>query len=402
MKRKILITINLLFVIGVAGVLFNSQFARQSVSAQETNTPVLNEQSESVLNKNTGRLEKFNELIEKAQTTGSVKVIIGLQSDFTPEGDLSRSRKLVQRAEIKQSQNVLLEELRSFAVKDIKQFDFIPYMAFEVEATALERMKNSPNVISIQEDELAAPTLQQSISVVGAANAWTAGATGSGRVIAVLDTGVDKNHLFFANGKVVSEACYSTTSGTNPNAGSSVSLCPGGVNSEASGSGVHCDVAQIAGCFHGTHVAGIAAGNYDPAGTSNDYFGVAKDAQILAIQVFSRFNNSTNCGGTAPCVLSYTSDQILGLQRVQALAGTFVIAAVNLSLGGRSEFFQLRCGTSCRYRQSLFALVNHCHVFFIRQLRLYNSHGCSACISTATRRWRRDDRWRIGCTQLDR
>jgi subtilisin family serine protease len=66
--------------------------------------------------------------------------------------------------------------------------------------------------------------------------------------VAVLDTGVDKTHPFLS-GKVVEEACYSA--GGN---------CPNGATSEVgSGAGVQCTYAAAA-CRHGTHVAGIAAG----------------------------------------------------------------------------------------------------------------------------------------------
>jgi subtilisin family serine protease len=92
------------------------------------------------------------------------------------------------------------------------------------------------------------------------------GASGTGQTVAILDSGVDKNHPFLA-GKIISEACYSTTSS------SSTSVCPGGVGtSTAPGSGVPC---LLDGCEHGTHVAGIAAGK----GTS--FSGVARDADAF-------------------------------------------------------------------------------------------------------------------------
>jgi hypothetical protein len=70
-------------------------------------------------------------------------------------------------------------------------------------------------------------------------------------------------------------------------------------------------------------VAGIAAG--DGNGTSN--IGVARDANIIAIQVFTLF---TDLDGA----YTYSSDQISGLERVHALRNDFNIAAVNMSLGG--------------------------------------------------------------------
>ena len=124
-------------------------------------------------------------------------------------------------------------------------------------------------------------------------------------------------------GKVVSEACYSSTV-----AGQSTSLCPGGAAaSTAVGSGVNCST-SIPGCDHGTHVASIAAGN------SASIKGVAPGAKLIAIQVFSRFTSPSYCGSAPACVLIYTSDFTKGLERVHALRTTFKIASANMSLGG--------------------------------------------------------------------
>jgi len=63
---------------------------------------------------------------------------------------------------------------------------------------------------------------------------------------------------------------------------------------------------------------------------------VARDADIIAIQVFSRFTglDCIDAGMPTPCSFSWTSDQIAALQRVYALRTTFNIAAANMSLGG--------------------------------------------------------------------
>jgi subtilisin len=267
--------------------------------------------------------QKFEQLIDKAEEKGEVRVIVRLNVDFKSEGNLNPDAKSAQRTEIKDEQNRLLNRLQALRADDVKKFDTVPFLAFETDAATLNQLKTDPRILSIEEDELAEPTLLESTNVVGAPLAWSAGFSGAGQAIAILDTGVDKTHSFLS-GKVVAEACFSTTYGTT-----ATSVCPNGVSeSTDAGSGANC-ASNISGCAHGTHVAGIAAGR----GAS--FSGVAKDANIIAIQVFSRVDDATACGSNpVPCALSYTSDQIKALERVLALSGSMNIAAVNMSLGG--------------------------------------------------------------------
>ena len=266
--------------------------------------------------------EKFAELIEKAVRKGAARVIVGLRGDFQTEGLLSENSLGEQRRKIKDEQNNFLNR-HGARLNKVKKFEFIPFVAFEADPAALQQLKSDEQIESLEEDALAAPTLAESTRQTGATNAWSMGFSGSGQTVAVLDTGVDKNHSFLS-GKVVSEACYST----NYAAGNATSVCPNGVNSVETGSGVNC-ASTISGCSHGTHVAGIVAGR----GTS--FSGVAKDANIIAIQVFSSVNDVTACGSSpVPCALSYTSDQLRALERVRVLSGSMGIAAVNMSLGG--------------------------------------------------------------------
>lgn len=271
--------------------------------------------------------EKFARLAEKAAQVGSVRIIVGLRDtdslfNFQPEGDLEKSASKAQRASIRRMSDAFIAKTAGFQTSDIKQFRYIPYLAMKVDANTLHFIKEMPEVKSLDEDLISAPNLSESVPLVSAPQAWTAGFTGLGQTVAVLDTGVDKNHDFLA-GKVVSEACYSTT---DPFV--SRSLCPNGASSStAAGSGLHC-ATSIGNCVHGTHVAGIVAGKNNSA----NFYGVAKDASIISIQVYSEFE-SYFCGGNTSCALSFTSDQMLGLERVYALRNTRRIAAVNLSLG---------------------------------------------------------------------
>ncbi|CAG0947431.1 partial Minor extracellular protease vpr, partial [Anaerolineae bacterium] len=238
-------------------------------------------------------------LLAQAQAQGSTRVIVGLRGGFQLDGRLARTAAESQRIAIAQAQDALLNQMATQNVQFARKFEFMPYLVMEVDANALAFLASSPSVASIVEDKPRAPSLAESTALIGATNAWASGYAGAGQTVAILDTGVDKTHSFLTN-KVVSEACYSTTS-----TGVSSSVCPGGVNqSTAPGSGVNCDV-TVEGCDHGTHVAGIAAGK-DPGGLG--FSGVARDANIIAIQVFSRFDSTSVCGSSVPCAMSWDSD----------------------------------------------------------------------------------------------
>ena len=77
-------------------------------------------------------------------------------------------------------------------------------------------------------------------------------------------------------------------------------------------------------------MAGIAVGS------GPNYSGVAVGADLISIQIASRFDDPDDCDpDPAPCTLSWTSDQIAAFDYVyDTLRHSHTIAAVNLSWGG--------------------------------------------------------------------
>ncbi len=289
-------------------------------------------------------VETIEQLRTRADQSGTARVIVGFRTAFAPEGLLTAKTVAKQRNEIAAMQREILDRIPSLADKShkIKRFNTVPFLAIEADSFELEQLVNLPEITSIEEDRPVPPTLAQSIPIVAADSAWGNGYTGSGQVLAVLDTGVDSTHPFLT-GKVVSEACYSTTYAPY----SSTSVCPGGVvESTAAGSAMPYDGTCPSGeCDHGTHVAGIMAGKGGGA-TGVSYSGVAKEAGLIAVQVFTRFDSLSICGSSSPCVLSYTSDQVKGLERIYELRSSYDIAAVNMSLGGGQYYDQATCDSS--------------------------------------------------------
>jgi subtilisin family serine protease len=215
----------------------------------------------------------------------------------------------------------------------VHEFHTVPAMALEVDPAGLAVLNDSNAVLSIVEDLPVPPTLDQSVPLIGADIAWAQGADGTGQVVAILDTGVDSSHPFLA-GKVVDEACFSTTSASY----GSTTVCPNGQESQTgTGAGIYCDLGT-SGCDHGTHVAGIAAGD----GTTLN--GVAPGADLFAVQIFSEFADCSAYGRPSPCVLSFSSDQMAGLEWVYDQRTSYNIASINMSLG--SGYNTSNCDTS--------------------------------------------------------
>lgn len=162
--------------------------------------------------------------------------------------------------------------------------------------------------------------------------AWNADFRGAGQAIAILDDGVDASHPFLS-GKVVYQACFGTLSSSYQ------SDCP---DANASTNWDSPDPTLGAGLAifnsdHGTHVAGIAAGN----GGANPLRGLAPDASIYSLNVFSK-----SIGGNA--LLAHRVDILAALHRGVTLLPALAApnkrpVTINLSLGGGTNSTPVFC-----------------------------------------------------------
>jgi subtilisin len=324
-------------------------------------------------------LQQYNEIHPKVQNGGKVRLIVTLNVDFRPEGEVRGAFGVTaQQQAIARAQSAVAKRLEVQQGVVLRTYKHAPLMLVHVDQAGLADLVANPDVAAIQEDVPVPPTLMDSIPLIGADDAWTAGYSGAGQVVAILDTGVDSTHEFLA-GKVVSEACFSS----NFSSAGSTTLCPNGNEVQyGSGAGVNCST-DLAGCKHGTHVAGIAAGD------GMNFSGVAMDANIFAIQVFSLFTDDppdiTTCasaGLASPCILTWSSDQIDALQWVYDQHLDFGIAAVNMSLGGGYE--DENCDNDARkYYIDNLRSVGIATVISSGNNGFKNAMGSPACISSA-------------------
>ena len=147
-------------------------------------------------------------------------------------------------------------------------------------------------------------TLTASIPYIGANVAHSNSFKGSGAYVVIIDTGIEASHPFFG-GRVALEACFS-------------SRCPNG-STEQVGPGAAKPVH-----WHGTHVAGIAAGS------NSSFSGVAPQANIIAVNVFDIYGGAND------------TDITKALNWVNSISSQYNIVSVNMSLGG-TQLFNSTC-----------------------------------------------------------
>jgi subtilisin family serine protease len=258
---------------------------------------------------------------ENIGSDGTVGVIVGVRALSVPGAE--------QPLAVAAAHQGLLAELAGTGHRTVRTFGAAPFIAMDVDAAAVRALRGSRNVESISLNAEFAPALAETADIVRFDETHAARLDGSGSIVAVLDTGVERYHPFI-QGASVGEACFSENGD-----------CPNGSTEQiGTGSAVPCTYSSK--CSHGTHVAGIAMGR----GGAGGIHGVAPAARVMPIQVFSE---STDCddddpaptvalGGTATCPRAKFDDLAAALQYIYDRRASYKVAAINMSLG--SDVFE--------------------------------------------------------------
>ena len=265
---------------------------------------------------------------ENIGSDGTVGVIVGVRAFSVPGAE--------QPLAVATAQQGLLAELAGTGHRTVRTFGAAPFVAMDVDAAALRALRGSRNVESISLNAEFAPALAETADIVRFDETHAARLDGSGSIVAVLDTGVERYHPFI-QGASVGEACFSENGD-----------CPNGSTEQiGTGSAVPCTYSSK--CSHGTHVAGIAMGR----GGAGGIHGVAPAARVMPIQVFSE---STNCddepaptavlGGTATCPRAKFDDLAAALQYIYDRRASYKVAAINMSLGSGVFESSEECSTN--------------------------------------------------------
>lgn len=172
--------------------------------------------------------------------------------------------------------------------------------AFTIPVSALPALEADPEIESVTIDHPIAVMDDLTNVATGVSSAWNAGFTGAGIGVAVIDSGINDAHpdlwdSTHTTSRVLYHQDFTGTATTNSN-------------------GAKYDLYG-----HGTHVAGIIAGNGYLSG--GHYSGVAPEANLIDLRALD-----ANGAGTDSTVIA-------AIQQAIALKNAYNIRIINLSLG---------------------------------------------------------------------
>jgi subtilisin family serine protease len=223
----------------------------------------------------------------------------------------------------------MILDLQHAGVESTGVLPELDLMAADVTAEGLAHLEASGSVESVRpaRQDLRL-LLDDSTTTIEAAALQLEGFTGTGRAVAVIDSGVDADHPGLV-GSVVAQGCFLEGVPTfdQQESVSVTELCKNGTRRDTSAE--PCSTIP-ASCTHGTAVAGVVSG------ADADFAGVAPEAAIIALRVTAVVEGLAEAGDPEHPYSAYIPEAgvLAALEEVYALRSTHDIAAVNLSLGG--------------------------------------------------------------------
>lgn len=194
------------------------------------------------------------------------------------------------KKELKSEQDEVVSEIEKSKIdadtSDIRNYDTILNgIAINVKAKDIEKLDNINGVKSVYvSEEFERPLLSSSSETTGSGYANDSGYKGEGTVVAVIDSGIDYNHKAFrldneAGAKLSETDVNRLIAEKGLNGRYYTSKIPYGYNYYDFNTNLY----DSYGVMHGMHVSGIVGAN----DKDKKLYGVAPNAQILALKVFS-------------------------------------------------------------------------------------------------------------------
>ncbi|NVH28643.1 S8 family serine peptidase [Lactobacillus delbrueckii subsp. bulgaricus] len=258
----------------------------------------------------------------------SVRVIVSLNKsaafDHTskPTGSAASVKKIEQASDqVKDGQEKVIKQVEEITGNKVRrQFGYlVNAFSIDMDLDDIDKVKDLPQVKNVTPVKVYHPTDESADQMAQVQDVWQEQKLkGEGMVISIIDTGIDSSHQDLKLDSGVSTALSkSEVESDKSKLGHGkyyTEKVPYGYNYADKNNQI---VDNGSGEMHGQHVAGIA-------GANGQVKGVAPDAQLLAMKVFS--NNAKNSGAYDDDIISAIEDSVkLGAD------------VINMSLGSVSS-----------------------------------------------------------------
>ncbi len=277
------------------------------------------------------------------QNTEEIRILVclGGSTEFARSGDLQLAASAV--PEVRSAQNTAIGNIQSALHQSIQVENRFCLLfngfSFTGQRWMLEEINKLQGISAIECPELEliepeaanqnvtlTPSMSTATQMTTVSEAWDLGYTGEGKVIAIIDSGIHQTHEAFSvmpeNGKIDREYLENLYAqyGDVLHAGSVELIDQMYYSEKLPFNWDYFDndaIPNHTASDHGTHVAGIAAGN-----NGKDFRGAAPDAQIISLQIFA------NTGGASIDTLLCALEDCVYLG----------VDVVSMSLGLKSGF----------------------------------------------------------------
>lgn len=234
-----------------------------------------------------------------AEEDKQVRVIVELDKDSVLDeankknmslSSLSESFKEEKKKELKSEQDDVIAEIKKSNIvadtSDVRNYDTVfNGVALNVKAGDIDKIDDIDGVKNVYiSEEFERPLLTSSSEMIGAAFAGNLDYKGEGTVVAVIDSGIDYNHKAFtldneSRARLSEAEVNKLIEEKGLNGRYYTPKIPYGYNYYDFNTNLY----DSYGVMHGMHVSGIVGAN----DKEKNLYGVAPNAQILALKVFS-------------------------------------------------------------------------------------------------------------------
>lgn len=275
------------------------------------------------------KLNKDNEnsnLKEEGNPEERVRIIVELEekpATIKFENSEEISEDLIN--EVKEAQKPIQDEVKEKTGEDIRHTygNLINGFSMDVKRKDIEKVKSVDGVNKVSEARIYYPDMTTAKEFTQTLNVWKDyGYKGEGLVISIIDTGIDYTHKDMKISDI-SKIKIDESAINEENGKYYTEKVPYGYNFADEDN----EIIDTSGSMHGMHVAGIVAANAneEDINNNNGTQGVAPEAQLLAMKVFS--NNSEIKG-------AYSDDIIAAIEESVKLDADII----NMSLGSVSGY----------------------------------------------------------------